>query len=734
MVADLKQTLHSLRDSRSSALEGPTKGVDAALARLDTLTKSDFQAFKKLGKKPPPCLKLMFHAMCLLMKTKPKKNADESEEAQDWWGAGLKLGADLKLVSALKGLNRDKVNAVVAERIRKEFLPQKDFNPNAVQEICKAAEVIMEWILAMSRYAVVLHEYTGVQTSVELTEPEYNQAIAVLQALKAKIAEPLATFKDLSVELFNAQIRERNLEERTESKGKCSELTKQLVELLEEEVCGWSAAAASLQRKLETLTGDTLFSCVLMSFSGEWSSKWRDMFSKDLCGIMGRRSLNISDDISFLAANDNPAKHWEWEAQSLPMDRLGMENRIIVTQALRWPLLIDAEGLGKQWIRKLEQTNHLFVAKPQCGEEQLLSLKKAVTTGLPVLLEMSTDTFSLVFEQIVLQQRVAHTKLPPIWVDGEAVNCSPEFRFYISTSLANPHFEPRFYGHLQPVNFALTTDEVQVRLLKVAVETDCAELGKEQADLLALLITSSRQQELAEAHMLCALSDSPNILHDGSALETVVTSTRQMLDAKCQLTKLAKRRRRFVQESSKYQRLVNESLSTYKSIRAICLLNPMYTFPLSWYLELFKSTIANDGAETVNSRWLFTEMSKIPDLVRGASFEEFSPSICCSRAPPESVLHFQNIDRTFQHLVRVSVTNSTFARHTLAFPFLQAVQHARGSISHNEWNFWLKVYDDAVKKSEYPNPDSSWITDSTWDALFDLSRHAPRLCQYHFMH
>ena len=88
-----------------------------------------------------------------------------------------------------------------------------------------------------------------------------------------------------------------------------------------------------------------------------------------------------------------------WSNENLPNDRTSIENAMILTNAERWPLMIDPQLQGVKWIKTREGAELKVVRLGQKG--YLDSIERAVANGDVLLLENIGESIDPVLDSLV---------------------------------------------------------------------------------------------------------------------------------------------------------------------------------------------------------------------------------------------------------------------------------------------------------------------------------------------
>jgi dynein heavy chain, axonemal len=77
-------------------------------------------------------------AVCVMKSMTPDRTTDPAtgKKAVDYWGPSKRLLGDMGFLQSLKDFDKDNINPDIMKKIRKDFIPHKDFQPNIVAKVC----------------------------------------------------------------------------------------------------------------------------------------------------------------------------------------------------------------------------------------------------------------------------------------------------------------------------------------------------------------------------------------------------------------------------------------------------------------------------------------------------------------------------------------------------------------------------------------------------------------------
>jgi dynein heavy chain len=109
--------------------------------------------------------------------------------------------------------------------------------------------------------------------------------------------------------------------------------------------------------------------------------------------------IPITEDLDMLSMLTDSAQVARWSNENLPSDQTSIENAMILTNAERWPLMIDPQLQGIKWIKTKEGADLKVVRLGQKGYLDII--ERAVSNGDCLLMENIGEGIDPVLDSLV---------------------------------------------------------------------------------------------------------------------------------------------------------------------------------------------------------------------------------------------------------------------------------------------------------------------------------------------
>lgn len=180
------------------------------------------------------------------------------------------------------------------------------------------------------------------------------------------------------------------------------------------------------------------------------------------------------------------------------------------------------------------------------------------------------------------------------------IEYSPDFRFYITTRLRNPHYLPEVSVKVCLVNFMITPLGLEDQLLGIVAAKEKPELEEKKNELILASAANKKQLKEIEDKILEVLSSSEgNILEDETAIK-VLSSSKDLSEEIQAKEEIATATQNEIDRT----RNGYKPVATHASILFFCItdlanIEPMYQYSLTWFINLYLQSIANSPTSSV---------------------------------------------------------------------------------------------------------------------------------------
>lgn len=676
IVRDKAQQTEIIAADAQKDLDEALPALEAAYHALDALDKKDIAELKVFSK-PPELVLLVLESICILFKVKPD------------WDSSKKLLGDSQLMRKMQEFDKDNIPEVTQKKLRK-YIENPSFNPESVERVSKACKSMCMWVSAMELYARVAKEVAPKRKRLEEAKEALNTTMAKLaekaaalkmvedqlEALKANYEESVASKKVLA----------EKMEETTRRLARASKLTLALAD----EQIRWAQSVERLNTQIDDLVGNIFLSSACVAYYGAFTSTYRE----ELCQIWVEKckqiGIPVSSDFKLYDNLGDPAVVREWNMQGLPADSLSTENGILVTRSRRWPLMIDPQGQANQWIRSMEGSNLKLIK--MSDPKFLRALENAIRTGQAVLLEDVGEQLDPAIEPLLLKQMVRQGGRLLLKLGDTLVDYDKNFKLYITTKMANPHYLPEVCIKVTIINFTVTKIGLEGQLLADVVKLERPELEEQRNSLIVNIANDKKQLKDIEEKILKLLFNSQgNILDDEELINTLNQSKVTSAAINERVALAEKTEIAINQARERYRPVATRGSILYFVIADLAEIDSMYQFSLKYFKNLFNTCIQ----ESEKSDDLQT---RIAILCKNSTFSTFA-----------------------------NVSRGLFEAHKLIYSFMICIEimKQQEKISADEWNFFLRG--SGILRKDLPQkPPARWLSAVMWQSLCDLSLSIPQ--------
>ena len=666
----------AISDDAEADLAIAMPALEKAMEEVEKLDKSSVSEVKAYTK-PPALVETVLQAVMILF----NKPTD--------WATAKKILSEANFLQQIKSFDKDHVSASTINKIKK-YVDMPTFQKEEVKKVSGAAAALCVWVHAIYIYANVAKEVAPKRQRLK----EATESLATKQAALKDAQDALAivTAKLAALQVsYDTSVNEKNrLRDEAENLQAKLDRADKLVRGLSGEYTRWQASIGEYNASLVKVVGDALIAAAFLSYAGPFETSYRNSLMKAWNLSVASHKLPVTEGFNFTKFLARSTDVRDWNIQGLPKDDFSTENGVISTRGRRWPLMIDPQGQANRWIRNMEGSRLKIIDLKM--NNFLREVENAVQYGFPVLLQDILEEIDPALEPVLSKSILKVGNREILRLGDKELDYSPDFKLYITTKLANPHYTPEISTKATVVNFAVKKDGLEAQLLGIVVQKEEPNLEKQKSELTIRVAQGKRQLVELEDEILRLLSESKGSLLDDEGLvntlqQSKITSeavTQQLIDAE-------QTEKKIDQARMGYRSAAIRASLAYFVLDDMSRVDPMYQFSLDAYVDLFNQSIDNSRVSSLD----------VPVAKR------------CE-------------DINNEHTVSVYryTCRGLFEAHKLLFSMQLClkIMETGGNINQDEFNFLVLGIGMIDRGLQRKNPAEDWLPSPVWDNITEMDK------------
>ncbi|KAL1514308.1 hypothetical protein ABEB36_003585 [Hypothenemus hampei] len=648
--------------------------LEDAISALNTLKPADITLVKSM-KNPPDAIKLVMASVCVVKEVKPDRIPEPSTGRKflDYWGPSKRILGDLNFLQSLKDFDKDHIKPEIIAKIRKDYLPHKDFKPQVVAKASSAAEGLCKWIIAMDMYDRVAKEVAPKKEKLHKAEKDYAETMKVLTEKKLEVMRIEERLKQLNILLEEAMNKQVKL--RSEVEECCNKLRRaeNLVGSLSGERNKWRMESDALLLLQENLSGDVLLGSGFLAYLAVLNAEDRLKLLEEF-----KNCLNILT-IPWTSKSFSLSHIFPGSIESVN------ENCIILENCKQFHIIFDPHG---QFINHIQSLDEVIQTKFSY-DDWLEQLKLCFVAGKAIIIK-DTERHLPEFLQIMVFQESTQSNLQEIIsIDVNRIKYHDSNKLFIVSRKEFQEYPEKLTSKITWINFSMTFETLQDHIIQMVLEFEKPQVKKLSENLKIQFKKTSSELETLESKVLDTLcqSETADILEDFHSIQ-VLNHTKELIRVAVEMLQETKEQQNNIKTlQTDYVSIGRHVASLFFCLETFGKLHHSYRWSLKWFKEVFLTSIALSG----KSKSISQRCEKISD--------------------------------TFTLHLFKSVSRGLLEKHKIFLAFCIAIEIGlkRGDIKIEEVSIFFNRIKPIVKE-HWKEAKPEWVNEEVWTKLLELEQ------------
>nr|XP_034839773.1 dynein heavy chain 5, axonemal [Maniola hyperantus] len=675
------------KEKAERKLEAAKPALEEAEAALNTIKPAHIATVRKLGRPPHLIMRIMDCVLILFQRRLHPLISDTAAPCpKPSWAESLKMMASTTFLLQLQNYPKDIINNEMVEHLTPYF-EMEDYNMDTAKRVCGDVAGLLSWTKAMAFFHSVNKEVLPLKASLMLQEARLKVAMEDLASAERQLEDRELSLRKVK-DQYEAAVSEK--QQLTDAANICLRkmtAATQLINGLGGEKIRWTQQSKDFKEQLGRLVGDVVLATGFLSYCGPYNQEFRNSLFNTWMDILKSKKIPVTDNLNITNMLVENATISEWTLQGLPNDELSVQNALIVTKSSSYPLLVDPQSQGKNWIKNKESSNELQITSLN-HKYFRTHLEDSLSLGRPLLIEDVGVELDPVIDNVLEKNFIKSGSIEKVIVGDKECDVMRGFMLYITTKLPNPPYSPEISAKTSIIDFTVTMQGLEDQLLGRVILMEKSDLEEERVALFESVMKNQRSMKELESNLLCRLTSSEGSLVDDEALIQVLQITKSTAEEVNEKLKVAEvTEKKIIKAREEFRAVAARGSILYFLIVEMSNVNIMYQNSLKQFLTIFDNSITKSTKSNVTEE------------------------------------RINLILKYLTHEVWAFTLRSLYERHKSLFTLMLAmkIDCQRALIAHDEFMAFVKGGASLDLNAVTPKP-FRWILDITWLNLVEISK------------